>query len=60
MSEAKSIDDIDDILPPSGDSNELPDDNTKGVVIDKDTRRRLEDALEERRLKKAIKDDYEL
>jgi len=28
------------------------------VVVDKDTRRRLEDALEERRLKKAIEDDF--
>lgn len=57
MSEAKSIDDIEDILPPAQDSGDLPDESAKPVV-DKDTRRRLEDALEERRLKKAIEDDY--
>ncbi|MEW5839018.1 MAG: PA3496 family putative envelope integrity protein [Pseudomonadota bacterium] len=57
MSEAKSIDDLDDILPPASDSGELPDESAK-ATIDKDTRRKLEDALEERRLKKAIEDDY--
>ena len=57
MSEAKSIDDLDDILPPAGDGNETTDEPLK-AVIDKDTRRRLEDALEERRLKKAIEDDF--
>ncbi len=57
MSEAKSIEDLDDILPPASDSSDLPDERAK-PGIDKDTRRKLEDALEERRLKKAIEDDY--
>jgi len=58
MSEAKSIEDLDDALIPASDASELPDETTKPVVVDKDTRRRLEDALEERRLKKAIEDDF--
>ncbi len=57
MSEAKSIEDLDDTLVPAPDANDLPEESGK-AVIDKDTRRRLEDALEERRLKKAIEDDY--
>ncbi|MGD9888263.1 MAG: PA3496 family putative envelope integrity protein [Halothiobacillaceae bacterium] len=57
MSEAKSIEDIDDVLIPTADVSDLPDERTK-PTIDKDTRRRLEDALEERRLKKAIEDDF--
>jgi hypothetical protein len=57
MSEAKSIEDLDDDLVSTSENNDVPDEPTKPVV-DKDTRRRLEDALEERRLKKAIEDDY--
>lgn len=57
MSEAKSIEDLDDDLVSTPENNDVPDEPTKPVV-DKDTRRRLEDALEERRLKKAIEDDY--
>ena len=57
MSEPKSIEDLDDVLPPAADINELPDERTK-PTIDKDTRRRVEDAIEERRLKKAIEDDF--
>ena len=58
MSEAKSIEDLDDALIPVPDAGELPDESPKPAVVDKDTRRRLEDALEERRLKKAIEDDF--
>jgi hypothetical protein len=58
MSEAKSIEELDDALTPAADSGDLPDDAPKPAVVDKDTRRRLEDALEERRLKKAIEDDF--
>lgn len=57
MSEAKSIEDIDDAIVPATEHTDVPEETTK-PVIDKDTRRRLEDALEERRLKKAIEDDY--
>jgi hypothetical protein len=57
MSEAKSIEDLDDALVSTPEGNDVPEEPTKPVV-DKDTRRRLEDALEERRLKKAIEDDY--
>jgi hypothetical protein len=58
MSEAKSIEDLDHALIPAAESSDLPDDAPKPAVVDKDTRRRLEDALEERRLKKAIEDDF--
>jgi len=58
MSGAKSIEDLDDALIPAPDASEPPDDAPKPAVVDKDTRRRLEDALEERRLKKAIEDDF--
>ena len=57
MSEAKSIEDLDDVLVPASEHTDVPEETDK-AVIDKDTRRRLEDALEERRLKKAIEDDY--
>ena len=57
MSEAKSIDDIDDVLASATEASDLPEESTK-PVIDKDTRRRVEDAIEERRLKKAIEDDF--
>jgi len=57
MSEAKTIEDLDDALLPTQDANDVPEETPKAVV-DKDVRRRLEDALEERRLKKAIEDDY--
>jgi len=36
MSEAKSIEDLDDALIPAQDASELPDESAKPVVVDKD------------------------
>lgn len=59
MSNRKSVEDMAEDLWSAPESVDINEDALKAkAALNKDARRRLDDLMEERRLKKAIEDDY--